>query len=48
MTRVILAKNWKRKGQAKHFTVAKSRKADRLEAKWLQKSKTPSDKSPGA
>lgn len=48
MTRVILSKHWKRKGQAKHFTNAKARKAAREAKAWLQKSKTPSDRSPGA
>jgi hypothetical protein len=39
MTRVILSKNWKSKGQAKHFTVAKARKAARLVKQWKAKSK---------
>jgi hypothetical protein len=48
VSRWVAAKNWKRKGQAKHFTTAKAIKAARAEKAWLKKSKTPSDKSPGA
>jgi len=40
MTRVILSKHWKSKGQAKHFTVAKARKAARAAKAWAAKSKS--------
>lgn len=40
MTRVILSKNWTRKPKAKHFTIAKARKADRAARKWAEKSKS--------
>lgn len=38
--RYIPAKAWKAKGQAKHFTIAKARKADRAARKWAAKSKS--------
>ena len=50
MTRVILSKNWT--GKKRRLDVSKrigqKKAADSLEAKWLKKSKTPSDRSPGA
>lgn len=41
MTRAIWvpSKSWKRKGQAKHFTIAKNAKASRAEKAWLKLSK---------
>lgn len=36
----IPSKAWKSKGQAKHFTIAKARKASRQEKAWLKKSKS--------
>lgn len=39
MSRVVLSKHWKRKGQAKHFTAAKHAKANRAEKAWLKLSK---------
>jgi hypothetical protein len=44
----VLSKNWKAKKAARHIQIAKNAKRDRDIAKWLQKSKTPSDRSPGA
>ena len=50
MTRVVLSKNWtsKKRRQSVSARIGQKKKADRDEAKWLQKSKTPSDRSPGA
>jgi hypothetical protein len=39
MTRFVKSSNWKSRGQAPHFTVAKKRKAKRLADAWLSKSK---------
>lgn len=40
MSRIVLSKNWTRKGQAKHFTVAKAKKAARAEKAWKSRSKS--------
>lgn len=39
-TRFIPPGKWKSKGQAKHFTVAKARKAARAAKAWAAKSKS--------
>lgn len=49
MTRVISSKAW---GKPRRLSVSarigQKKAAEKLEAKWLKKSKTPSDRSPGA
>ncbi len=39
----VPSKSWKRKGQAKHFTIAKAKKANRAESQWLKLSKVKSN-----